>query len=61
MAAAEQQQPAQVDYSMYNSLAGRYAIIRTIGSGHFGKVKLAVDTQTGQQVAVKIMRFVNNE
>lgn len=34
---------------------GKYAIIRTLGKGGFGKVKLAKDMTTGQYVAIKIM------
>lgn len=32
-----------------------YKVIRTLGEGSFGKVKLAVHTSTGQQVALKII------
>ncbi|EMC92524.1 hypothetical protein BAUCODRAFT_54267, partial [Baudoinia panamericana UAMH 10762] len=34
---------------------GQYNIVRTLGEGSFGKVKLAVHTSTGQQVALKII------
>ena len=34
---------------------GQYKIIRTLGEGSFGKVKLAVHQITGQQVAFKII------
>jgi carbon catabolite-derepressing protein kinase len=34
---------------------GQYKIIRTLGEGSFGKVKLAVHQQTKQQVAFKII------
>jgi carbon catabolite-derepressing protein kinase len=34
---------------------GAYNIIRTLGEGSFGKVKLAVHRSTGQQVALKII------
>ncbi|KAH8670972.1 kinase-like domain-containing protein [Xylariales sp. PMI_506] len=34
---------------------GQYNIIRTLGEGSFGKVKLAVHRSTGQQVALKII------
>lgn len=34
---------------------GAYKIIRTLGEGSFGKVKLAVHNGTGQQVALKII------
>lgn len=34
---------------------GQYNVIRTLGEGSFGKVKLAVHRSTGQQVALKII------
>jgi carbon catabolite-derepressing protein kinase len=34
---------------------GAYSVIRTLGEGSFGKVKLAVHRVTGQQVALKII------
>ncbi|KAI9314060.1 kinase-like domain-containing protein [Dichotomocladium elegans] len=34
---------------------GQYSIIKTIGTGSFGKVKLAVHSITGQKVALKII------
>ncbi|RAL59429.1 hypothetical protein DID88_006803 [Monilinia fructigena] len=34
---------------------GAYSVIRTLGRGSFGKVKLAVHRVTGQQVALKII------
>lgn len=34
---------------------GAYQIIRTLGEGSFGKVKLAVHRTTGQEVALKII------
>jgi carbon catabolite-derepressing protein kinase len=34
---------------------GQYKLIRTLGEGSFGKVKLAVHNVTGQQVALKII------
>ncbi|KAI0594631.1 protein kinase SNF1 [Biscogniauxia sp. FL1348] len=34
---------------------GAYNVIRTLGEGSFGKVKLAVHRMTGQQVALKII------
>lgn len=34
---------------------GAYSVIRTLGEGSFGKVKLAVHRTTGQQVALKII------
>jgi 5'-AMP-activated protein kinase catalytic alpha subunit len=34
---------------------GRYEIGKTLGEGTFGKVKYAVNTDTGEQVAIKIL------
>ncbi|KAM0874270.1 hypothetical protein ACQ4PT_037566 [Festuca glaucescens] len=34
---------------------GKYRVGRTIGEGSFAKVKLAVDTETGGSVAVKVI------
>jgi len=34
---------------------GRYNIIRTLGKGASCKVKLALDTESGRKVAVKII------
>ena len=34
---------------------GQYVIIKTLGEGSFGKVKLAVHSSTGQKVALKII------
>jgi len=34
---------------------GQYQVIRTLGEGSFGKVKLATHNITGQQVALKII------
>lgn len=34
---------------------GAYNVIKTLGEGSFGKVKLAVHRSTGQQVALKII------
>jgi carbon catabolite-derepressing protein kinase len=34
---------------------GAYNIVKTLGEGSFGKVKLAIHRSTGQQVALKII------
>jgi serine/threonine protein kinase len=36
------------------STLNQYALIRTLGQGAFSKVKLAIDTNTNTQYAVKI-------
>lgn len=39
----------------YSSSIGKYQLNRTIGEGNFAKVKLAVNTENGQFVAIKII------
>lgn len=39
----------------YGTSIGKYQIGRTIGEGTFAKVKLAVNLETGQSVAVKVI------
>lgn len=34
---------------------GKYEIGKTIGEGTFGKVKLAVNAETGEKMAIKVM------
>ena len=34
---------------------GAYKVVKTLGEGSFGKVKLAIHQGTGQQVALKII------
>ena len=36
-------------------VAGRYQLLKTVGQGKFGKVKLALDIMTGAQVAIKLV------
>ena len=36
-------------------IGDRFNVIKTLGRGGYGKVKLAIDTNTGQQVAVKLL------
>eukprot|EP00759_Apiculatamorpha_spiralis_P007212 PhF_6_TR1424/c1_g1_i2/m.2504 len=38
-----------------NKLLNEYMIIATLGKGSFGKVKLAIDTQTEKSVAIKVL------
>lgn len=40
---------------------GKYEILRTLGSGGSCKVKLALDTETGENVAIKIMKYEMTE
>jgi carbon catabolite-derepressing protein kinase len=41
------------------SRLGQYRIIKTVGEGSFGKVKLAVHEGTGQKVALKMISRKN--
>ena len=34
---------------------GKYEIGKTLGEGTFGKVKYAVNTETGERVAIKVL------
>lgn len=36
------------------SRVGKYLLFETLGEGAFGKVKLGVHEETGEQVAVKV-------
>ena len=38
-----------------NQRLGQYKVVKTLGEGSFGKVKLAVHAVSGQQVALKII------
>ncbi|KAI3644222.1 hypothetical protein MP228_010386 [Amoeboaphelidium protococcarum] len=40
-------------------IGGCYKLDKTIGEGTYGKVKLAIDTRSGQKVAVKILEKCN--
>ena len=48
-------QPAKGIERKEKRLGDRYVIQQSLGEGAFGKVKLAVDERTGEQVAIKIM------
>lgn len=39
----------------YGNNLGKYQVGRTIGEGTFAKVKVAVDTTNGHNVAIKIL------
>jgi tetratricopeptide (TPR) repeat protein len=43
-------------HEVASSFAGRYQVVRTLGSGAFGKVLLAHDTLLERQVCIKILR-----
>ena len=34
---------------------GKYELGKTLGEGTFGKVKFAVDTESGESVAIKVL------
>lgn len=41
------------------STIGKYSLLRTLGQGQYGKVKLAINKDTEEQVAIKIMKRKN--
>ncbi|CAN3355994.1 carbon catabolite-derepressing protein kinase [Diutina catenulata] len=47
-------QPADADAAANNRI-GKYVVLKTLGEGSFGKVKLAQHSVTGQRVALKII------
>ena len=50
--------PSRIDYKPESRL-GQYRIIKTVGEGSFGKVKLAIHEVTGQKVALKMISRKN--
>lgn len=50
--------PARLDHKPESRL-GQYRIIKTVGEGSFGKVKLAIHEVTGQKVALKMISRKN--
>ncbi|KAI9206377.1 kinase-like domain-containing protein [Polychytrium aggregatum] len=42
--------------SKSRNLFGPYRLLQTVGEGEFGKVKLAIHTQTNKEVAVKLIK-----
>lgn len=55
MAAHDRAQGPLRDKMRTEQRIGAYNIVKTLGEGSFGKVKLAVHRSTGQQVALKII------
>lgn len=41
-------------------MLSRYEILEVIGKGSFGQVIRALDHKTGQHIAIKIIRYVEN-
>ncbi|KAG2178655.1 hypothetical protein INT44_001808 [Umbelopsis vinacea] len=39
-----------------HNMFGPYVMLQTLGEGEFGKVKLAIHSETGQEVAIKLIR-----
>ncbi len=39
---------------------GKYELLKTLGKGGYSKVKLAKDTSTGLQYAIKLINKVNH-
>ena len=37
-------------------MIGKYQLLRTLGEGEFGKVKLAVQHETGKEAAIKLIK-----
>ncbi|KAK4164832.1 putative carbon catabolite-derepressing protein kinase [Cladorrhinum sp. PSN259] len=58
-AASHNAPPPMRDKMRTEQRIGAYNIIKTLGEGSFGKVKLAVHRSTGQQVALKIISRKN--
>jgi len=50
--------PPRIDHKPESRL-GQYRIIKTVGEGSFGKVKLAIHEVTGQKVALKMISRKN--
>jgi carbon catabolite-derepressing protein kinase len=48
-------QRERADLSRPGARLGQYKIVRTLGEGSFGKVKLAIHEVTGEKVALKII------
>lgn len=53
------QQSQVPDHNKPESRLGQYRIIKTVGEGSFGKVKLAIHKVTGQRVALKMISRKN--
>jgi carbon catabolite-derepressing protein kinase len=51
--------PLRAEKARTEQRIGAYSIVKTLGEGSFGKVKLAVHRGTGQQVALKIISRKN--
>ncbi|KAJ3015240.1 UNVERIFIED_CONTAM: hypothetical protein HDU68_012819, partial [Siphonaria sp. JEL0065] len=48
--------PSQYHASSNQPQFGPYKLLRTVGEGEFGKVKLSVDSRTNREVAVKLLK-----
>lgn len=48
-----------ISVELKNNLIGFYKLEQTLGTGAFGKVKLAVDNRNNQKVAIKIIEKQN--
>ncbi|KAL2115631.1 hypothetical protein VTJ04DRAFT_9886 [Mycothermus thermophilus] len=55
----QQRHAASRDKSRAEQRIGAYKIVKTLGEGSFGKVKLAIHRSTGQKVALKIISRKN--
>ena len=45
-----------IDFSRMPGRIGKYEVLKTLGYGGSCKVKLAVDTETGESVAIKMLK-----
>mmetsp|Transcript_40911 Transcript_40911/g.47038 ORF Transcript_40911/g.47038 Transcript_40911/m.47038 type:complete len:488 (-) Transcript_40911:410-1873(-) len=47
------------EQAQFKARCDRFNVVKTLGSGAYSKVKLAVDSETGQRVALKILTIPN--
>ncbi|KAJ3277969.1 hypothetical protein HDU76_010091, partial [Blyttiomyces sp. JEL0837] len=57
----QQQHNSQMNPRPKYAMFGPYRLLRTIGEGEFGKVKLAVHTDDSKEVAIKLIKKENIE
>ncbi|KAJ3392870.1 hypothetical protein HDU84_003354 [Entophlyctis sp. JEL0112] len=52
----EHKSPAQYAPHVVQPVFGPYKLVRTVGEGEFGKVKLSIDTRNNEEVAIKLLK-----